>query len=861
MYDKIKEEHNPKEEYEFEEQAKVFLSSYGAMQNKYQQLLMKQSQVRQIETSTNKPKIYICKLQQQAPTSELMMLDRLRVADLKDEIVSMQSELNNVLFEQHQKSQMTIKNETVATPQQLNLSYQHQVPQVSPIQTPNQQIQPVVIQTSQSNSRAPIVSIMQEPSQILKAKQEQKLYESIKNDRVKIEVPELQKETIKTSYGHLPSPTALIPCHVSPSPIQPQKQSKFDKLKNESLNIVVNTHHAPSNSQPPMTQILSPNMNKSSHLSVKPTMELKQELDDFDIESEIRPNLIMKKCESIPSPGISHNVTSKKQSKPKEKEREFSPLSDYFNTKVLPKNNKNENVKNETNDSSYDEWLNLQLSVPNSNMACNKKKDGAAKCIKNQAKMLENDLSEIFEHHTSPKSVEKQLDDLFSTSNKSSDMLATASPLTEFFHSETSNINEKSVENRLEALFGTSEDDSRKSNQQDLVETRLEQLFQGSVAENDESALDNASFLYKNTDMTYDMIQKQIHVSTSSVDNENGNSSNANKRQWSGACDMFASTNSSILFPAPSSPSSKRACTAAPSVAFDNKWIEDSFDFASEIMSTESSGDDITKHQSWNGNLDHRETMIGGIQSPHQSQFHLPSSDVSNIQQIQNPAQNLQQTEPHLNLMERQEQMMGTQISNLNYDDVDDISRQVQNAIDSILNLQSSDPLHYQLDSSFLELNTITDPSGSPSSPVNLQQSHALQNQNPQQINQYQMHPRSENQIHSHHGFNNQKSLNMPKRKYSRMDDIGDCLIGGSNLDDSPSGLALPEAHGVDSSSACVGEFVNNLLSCEEKSITTSWQVSIEFSSTSMWSEGIETRRELKKSENVTEDVEEYFTF
>jgi uncharacterized protein YegL len=46
LYDKIKDEHNPKENFEFEEKAKVFLGSYGAMQNKYQQLLLKQSQVR-----------------------------------------------------------------------------------------------------------------------------------------------------------------------------------------------------------------------------------------------------------------------------------------------------------------------------------------------------------------------------------------------------------------------------------------------------------------------------------------------------------------------------------------------------------------------------------------------------------------------------------------------------------------------------------------------------------------------------------------------------------------------------------------------------------------------------------------------
>lgn len=710
------------------------------------------------------------------------MLDRLRVADLKDEIVSMQAELNSVLFEQHQKSQMAIKTEA---PPQVDSN------QVLSLIQPQPMISPRLQQTA---------PIMHEPSQILKAKQEQKLFESIKNERVKIEIPDAPKEPSKFSFAAMVSPSQK-----SPNTSQ-QKQSKFDKLKNEPLNVSTNQHH----SHQPM---ISPSINKHK--------DLKEELDDFDIESEIRPNLIMKKCESIPVPLVpapTHPI-AKKTPKQREKEREFSPMSDYFNKKVVAPVKAKEVVKNESQDGSYDEWLSIQkelsMQLTGASSSSGKKKEQQVKG-KTLPKSIENDLSEIFEHHASPKSVEKQLDDLFSSTTKSSDLLNANSPLTEFFH-ET--VNEKTtVETRLEALFG--EDDSRKSNQQDLVETRLEQLFQGSVAENDESALDNASFLYKNTDMTYEMIQKQIQVS-----NDNANTSNSNKRQWNGDCDMFASTNASMMFPtSSSSPSSKRACTAAPvsSVSFDNKWIEDSFDFATEIMSTESSGDDITKHRSWNGNIDHRETMISGIQSPHQNQFH----DTSNIQH-QTTNHNMQQNE-HMNLMD-------TQMPNLNYDDVDDISRQVQNAIDSILNLQSSDPLTYQLDSSFLELNTITAPSGAPNSPINIQQSHSHP-ANPQHLNQYQMHQRAE-QMHIGHGFNNQKPVNTPKRKYSRMDDIGDCLIGGSNLDDSPSALALSEQHGGESSSASVGEFVNNLLSCEEKSITTSWQLSIEFSSTSMWSE------------------------
>lgn len=746
-----------------------------------------------------------------------MMLDRLRVADLKDEIVSMQAELNSVLFEQHQKSQTVVKVE--ASPSHCQQNTIQQQPKNVATAVLNQTTPPSLFANSPQLSPRihQNVPILHEPSQMLKAKQEQKLFENIKNEKVKVEIPEVGKSFVFSPTSHCqlsPSPKSPATSHQHQHQQQQQqpqpKLTKFDKLKNDTYNVV-------SHTQSSQSQVHSPNVSKPQPLA-KPT-ETKEELENFDIESEIRPNLIMKKYESSThQTPVATPTASKKATKQKDKEREFSPLGDYFNPKVgATSQSKSEVVKS---DGTYDEWLsiqkelNLQLTSSNpGSLPSSSKKE--TKNNKSQAKILENDLSEIFEHRSSPKSVEKQLDDLFSSASKSNELLASPSPLTEFFHVDASNLSEKTVENRLEALFGGNEEDSRKSTQQDLVETRLEQLFQGSVAENDESALDNASFLYKNTDMTYEMIHKQIHVSTSS--GENTNASNSNKRQWSGTCDIFTPSNSSMMFPVSTSPSSKRACTTAPSVAFDNKWIEDSFDFATEIMSTESPGNDIEKHRNWNGNIDHQETMIGGLQSPHQDQFHLSTGS----EQHQSLDQNMQQ---NINMMPRQDQLMETgEIPSMNYDDVDDISRQVQNAIDSILNLQSSDPLHYQLDSSFLELNTITASSGAPNSPMNIQHSHSHQIQNSQHHNQYQqMHSRTDHQINLLHEFNSQKPSSMPKRKYSRLDDIGDCLIGGSSLDDSPSALVLNEPHSVESSSASVGEFVNNLLNCEEKSITTS---------------------------------------
>lgn len=45
MHEEIKCEKDPKEEYEIEEKAKLYLASFQAMKEKFQHLLMKQSQV------------------------------------------------------------------------------------------------------------------------------------------------------------------------------------------------------------------------------------------------------------------------------------------------------------------------------------------------------------------------------------------------------------------------------------------------------------------------------------------------------------------------------------------------------------------------------------------------------------------------------------------------------------------------------------------------------------------------------------------------------------------------------------------------------------------------------------------------
>lgn len=660
--------------------------------------------------------------QQLAPTSEHMMLDRLRIADLKDEIVAMQSEVSSSVPE----TPAVVKKEILSTADITTQETSHNVSNQPP-------------QPKQSFSNQ-FVSSLQEPSQILKAKQELKIMENIKQEQQKLKL-----EVEENSGRNSASPSFQI---------------------NSSGNLQFLSQSSKFNC------IEKPKSGPQASFSLIRTqqqvrVEERKELEAFDIESEIRPNLIMKKNDlnstSVSSPSVS-NSTEKKTHKVKDrKEREFSPLSEFFERKSsVPAKS------DASHDPIYDDWFSVKRDVP-------KKKDTSR--AKNQSKTIENDLSDIFETHASPKTVEKQLDDLFNSNSKSNDILSSSSPLADFFHVDSSQMNEKSVENRLEALFG--DEESRKESNQDLVESRLEQLFQGS-ASNDNSVIGNSNFLYKTNELSYEVEEKGPQIT------------NPNKRQWNGDCDIFGTSNS-ILFPA--SPSSKRACTTqSSSVNFDSKWIEDSFDFAPDInIISETMGNEITKPRSWNGNIDNRDSIIADAANT--SHFNLPSTTHTGM------VQNAQ----HNHGMD----LMDSQMPNISYEDPDDISRQVQNAIDSILNLQTSDPLSYsQLDSSFLEV----DMNAMSSDPTSMNPHHSSNPMDHRNVAEYAMSSSDHMQNFKQHGPSKRKFL-------SKMDAIGDCLIGGSNIDHSPSSL-VTDSQGTDSA-ASVGEFVNNLLNCEEKSITS----------------------------------------
>ena len=742
------------------------------------------------------------------------MLDRLRVADLRDEIVGMQMEINSLLYVTH--NEMAVKNEQLL--QQISPQLVAN-PISSPINQSQSTIQQPLLEQLTSKPTTPTkvqFPVMQQPNQILKAMQEQKINHII---NVKPEVKLNQLKIIDSTKSE-----SLA--NRSNSPIQ--KPSMFDILKNEPPTNLKMNHMNRQQSQPPPLSPRSPTVTKQ-HPKIA-----KKEIEDFDIESEILPSVIMKNCENMPtttSNTIPSGPSVKKVTKLKERESEFA--NEYYNTKCVDSSSKKE--KSETTKiEPYDEWLciqkelNMQLAGSSTNYSSNKENKKKAKSLKNQLKNVENELSDIFEANPSPKSVEKQLDDLFNSSSKTNDLMPTPSPLAEMFPVEAQTTTDKvTVENRLEALFGESEDESPKNHEEDLVETRLEQLFQGTVAENDESALDNASFLYKSSDITYDLIQQQIHVSTAVE-----GSSSSNKRPWnSGSCDMLPSPNAALMY---STNAAKRACTSGSVSGYnENKWmVEDAFDFAcdsTEMMASESTGEDITKQNSWNGDImGGPEDMELEIDNTNKKMcYPTRKQDVHNqesmISGIQSPQEHLQHHHIHLNMNQQQihhnsiiehgqhmfdpSQLIQHQDMPINFED--DINRQVQNAIDSILNLQNSDAdasLHFPLDPSFLELTT----AATTSNASTMQHNHNHQSYQIQETSLQMQH------LQTHH-------KSMAKRKYSsRLDGGGDCLIGGSNLDDSPSSLALTEGqtHATDVPNVVTGEFVNNLLDEPVKSVS-----------------------------------------
>ncbi|XP_059621276.1 mucin-17 [Phlebotomus argentipes] len=515
----------------------------------------------------------------------------------------------------------------------------------------------------------------------------------------------------------------------------------------------------------------------ANQLNVKNSSEMKKELEQFDIESEITPSFIMKKCESA-NPRTNTDL----------EEESYHFGLEYYNQQ----DSKEPPVADEdSKPEPYDEWLCIQkelgyISESNKRSEMKLSEMSPSESSLDHNKSVEKQLSEIFDHH-SPKSVEHQLNDLFnppSTSAKSNteSIVTSNSPLSEFFSADSIVGNahsDKSVETRLEAMFGEAPEDDKT----DLVETRLEALFQG--------ATHDASASFANN----------LHQGLMQ--------SNMSKRQWNNNGEILISPTSgndsgeNVIF-------SKRSYMGGATENFvdatghmgnNNRWINEypnahamehqpqsqQYDFIGDTMdcvladATQHHGDGSEMNKRlWNGDLLAHNEVVPAKKMCFISKDMLERDFLdmgSTATQHQVSELSMQQQMNHtgfgaMNTMQLSGGSLSGQNNSLNaatnFDE--DISRQVQNAIDSILNLQSSeaDSFHFSLDQmgSFLADPTLT-PMISNLQPTTSQTStarppsvakrkqlpaphlnHTSQMQRLEEINDCLMHAGSENPSH-----------------------------------------------------------------------------------------------------------------
>lgn len=601
MYEEQREDEEEQgDDGSFRGMAAEFPVIYQNMLNKYQLLLMQES-MRHVRTT------------------ELMMVDRMLISDVKDEILQMQLNIQEYLN----------PSAAVVTPAELNPA----------------------------------------------------------GDPALLEDSKIKKEELPVFVGDRP-----------PSAVDPM--IKQEHIKTEDL--VAYRHHQPG-----------------QKVAVRPSPDLfkKEQLDSFDdIESEITPSFIMKKCE-----GQGQKQQAAPASAP-------PPSLSYFNHVG------GEGKSQESKGEPYDEWMCIQKEL---NYLDERKESSTtvatASGSSTSIKSVKSPEEEI---------IEKQLDDLFNPSGEDKDSRSgqVDSPLADFFNAQqqqdsgvggsatggSSVPSDKSVENRLEALFGgtplhnrSSEDNSPVNEKQDdMIEHRLEALFQSG-----ESALDNASFLHKST-TNFELMQSQM----------------SQKRHWS------ASEWGEDVEDRGASTAVKRVRVEVEQQNHHHRWL---LECTQQQQQHHQQVQQIQNHQ--------QQLPPQGLDTgPHEPPSSVASTTSSSSSSssthhhatVQPSARHhaaaaAADLQHHLNQMHHFD---GTgNPAGLNFDE--DISRQVQNAIDSILNLQSNETeaaLHFPLDQSFLV--------DSPAAPTAIQR------------------PPSSNKRKYHH--------------INRIDDISDCLGNALGADD-----------------------------------------------------------------------------
>lgn len=575
--------------------------------------------------------------------------------------------------------------------------------------------------------------------------------------------------------------------------LTPEQEAIFDVTHIEHITPKEDDSRSDTTSSSNSTydEIASPKQSNSRYDS-------KRELENLDIESEITPSYIIKKCEQPvrdPSPVSSTDF----------------PM-DYL---CSPTNGNQMNRKKDDllacDKEPYDEWLCIQKEL---NLITEKRSEP------------ENDNEIIGGYMDSTMvaklNVDTQFQDLFNHRtnhdlNEKSDIGDGHSPLSELFNdsivSNTCDNVEKSVENRLENMFS---DSSEFEKTNDLVESRLEELFHGSSTpplvssqpmtnqafhhHTQQQHIQNAATDFNNM-MQNQHDHQNMHVQMQQQQQHSGILSMQNKRQWHNNSDLISSVSPNALHP------SKRSCMISSYVettnnSVDQRWMMDvqvhqtsTYDFLTSDNPLEN---DNTKRL-WNGasddtsaldsvdnmlmnSIDHKKQcfnmsvkddlerdLLGlsassspsPIDNNHSILLNIPQNHISN------------DTSFDTSTIPGSSGTANTSNNSITSTFDEDINRHVQNAIDSILNLQNTETesLHY-LDHSINSF--MPDSPLAPTYSNNSTLGSSMSNRGQHNI---------QTNIHHHHQYSGGSSggsgLPTHKRRMNHYDDTTDCLISG----------------------------------------------------------------------------------
>lgn len=407
-----------------------------------------------------------------------MMLDRILVSDIQDEIALIQTELKNLnedIVEPHADNLLKdISSAASAAPDKINSNVFA--------------VQRDPIKTSCAIKDNEDFEFEEKPSIDVIKRNSDKHNDSF--------LPNISNQSIK---NEMKGERDMIPTTVNQFSAQNiARQTSYKNMHSNSNNMNtgnIQSAHMPEMDIKPSFQPMSNKENTLSQLDMnfgydssllgpskraQSSYDVKKELDNLDIESEITPSYIIKKCDQ-PNRDIVHSPLS---------------TSDFDYLCSPSDSNTNHATSNRRKDEliscdkePYDEWLCIQKEL---NLISDKRSNDHLNIDGFMESTLRNFSNDDENPCSSSKlNVDNQFSDLFNQrpndahnlDDEKADMDSHL-PLSELFNDSIVNnavdnvdSSDKSVENRLENMFNDNPDFDKTN---DLVESRLEELFHGS---------------------------------------------------------------------------------------------------------------------------------------------------------------------------------------------------------------------------------------------------------------------------------------------------------------------------------------------------------------------------------------------